>query len=108
MPPLIARFAPALLRRLSVATAFSLLVTVGVSLSSGAMAAPTQPHYTYSKKQEIGEARAAAIAARNSGGKVLKVKRQGDGYRVKVLQPSGRVKNLWIDARSGKVKGQKK
>ncbi len=93
-----------MLKKLSVALVLASVVTVSLSTE----AAPVLPQYSHGKKQDIGEARAAAIAARNSGGKVLKVKRQGNGYKVKVLQPSGRVKNVWVDANSGKMKSSKK
>lgn len=83
-----------------------LVLTCSLTIVSTVNAAPVQAHYQLNKKQGISAAQAATIAARSSGGKVLKVNRQGDGYRVKVLQPSGRVKNIWVDARSGKVKGK--
>jgi uncharacterized membrane protein YkoI len=55
----------------------------------------------------ISENEAAAIALRQTGGKVLSVNLKGGKnpfYQVKVLLESKRVKTLRIDARSGKVR----
>lgn len=51
--------------------------------------------------QDIGQAQAAAIAQSRYGGKVLKISRQGNTYRVKLLLPSGVVKTVSVDASNG-------
>lgn len=51
--------------------------------------------------QDIGQAQAATIAQRRYGGKVLKISRQGNTYRVKLLLPSGVVKTVSVDASNG-------
>ena len=53
----------------------------------------------------ISKAQAAALAQQRHGGEVLKVSRSGDGYQVKLLLPSGRVKAVRVDGRSGRVSG---
>lgn len=46
----------------------------------------------------ISAGEAAEIARRQYGGEVLKVSRAGNGYRIKLLLPSGTVKTVYIDA----------
>ena len=53
----------------------------------------------------ISKAEAAALAQQRHGGEVLKVSRSGDGYQVKLLLPSGRVKSVRVDGHSGRVGG---
>lgn len=48
--------------------------------------------------QSISPGEAAKIAKKRYGGKVLKIKRDGNKYRIKLLLPSGKVKNVYIDA----------
>jgi hypothetical protein len=48
------------------------------------------------KRQRISAGQAAAKAQRQHGGEVLKVRAAGDGYRVKLLLPSGTVKTVFI------------
>ncbi|MBX9963487.1 MAG: hypothetical protein K2Y35_10550 [Burkholderiales bacterium] len=46
---------------------------------------------------------AVAIVQRQTGGKVLDARPQGDGYRVKVLTRSGDVVVVFVDGRTGDV-----
>ena len=48
--------------------------------------------------------RAAAIAASATGGRVLKVERQGSVYKVRVLLDGQRVRNVSVDARTGALR----
>lgn len=51
--------------------------------------------------------RAAEIARRATGGRVLRVDRRGNGhgrYRVKVLVDGQRVRHVVVDAQSGRVR----
>lgn len=57
------------------------------------------------EKKEISKSQAASIAQSSFGGKVLSVSREGNSYRVKLLQESGRVKIVRVDARTGRVSG---
>ncbi len=41
---------------------------------------------------------AAALATEGGNDKVLKVERKDGKYRVKLLQPSGRIKYRWLEA----------
>lgn len=52
---------------------------------------------------EISADRAATIARNATGGRVLKVQRKGDVYQVRVLLDGERVRNVKVDARSGRV-----
>ncbi len=53
-------------------------------------------------KRGIGSREAAKIAKEYIGGKVLKVRPSGDGHRVKILLPSGKVTYINVNA-DGKI-----
>jgi hypothetical protein len=54
---------------------------------------------------DVSAAQAGSLAAKRTGGKVLKVSEEERNgrrvYRVKVLLPEGRVKTLFIDSKTG-------
>jgi len=50
------------------------------------------------QQQGISASQAAERARRQYGGEVLKVQHDGNGYRVKLLLPSGIVKSVYIPA----------
>lgn len=58
---------------------------------------------------EVNTSDAAALVAKKTGGKVLKVteeERNGQWvFRVKVLMPEGRVKTLFVDKQTGSIGG---
>lgn len=58
---------------------------------------------------QIKPARAAAIAKKRYGGKVMSIdSRKHDGrviYRIKLLQEDGRLRNVRVDGRTGKILG---
>ncbi|WP_236074732.1 PepSY domain-containing protein [Teredinibacter purpureus] len=54
----------------------------------------------------VSRSQAANAAQRRYGGKVLSVSRKESLYRVKLLQDSGKVIIVSVDARSGKVSGR--
>lgn len=54
-------------------------------------------------QSEISSDQAAAIARRATGGRVLKVKRKGGVYHVRVLLDGDRVRKVHVDARTGRV-----
>ncbi|NJN46482.1 MAG: hypothetical protein HC808_08400 [Candidatus Competibacteraceae bacterium] len=59
-----------------------------------------------SQRQGLSSDQAASAARSATGGKVLGVrggKRDGGSYSVRVLLPDGRVRNLRVDAQTGKV-----
>ena len=60
-------------------------------------------HRTQLAQSEISSDQAAAIARRATGGRVLKVKRKGGVYQVRVLLDGERVRNVSVDARTGRV-----
>ena len=58
--------------------------------------------------QRLSPSEAADSARNHTGGKVLKVKSPQGGnntdYRIKVLLPQGKVRNVTVDGNSGKVR----
>jgi hypothetical protein len=57
--------------------------------------------------QQLSPSEAAASARNITGGKILKVRPMKGSrvdYRVKVLSPEGRVRNIIVDGNSGKVR----
>jgi len=59
-----------------------------------------------SKQNKVqNSSQAARIVKSRVGGKVLKVKNNGNsGYRVKVIKNNGHIINVNVDAKTGKVK----
>lgn len=57
-----------------------------------------------SRSTDINKTQAADRARQQVKGRVLKVEKQKNQYRVKVLQKSGRVVSVDVDKNSGKVK----
>jgi uncharacterized membrane protein YkoI len=49
---------------------------------------------------------AAQKAQRHFGGKVLKVKAQNNGYRVKLIKKNGYIITVFVDAKSGQISGR--
>ena len=65
---------------------------------------PPREHYLARRQADIGADAAAASASRATGGRVLSVRKGKRGtYRVKVLLPGGRVRNVTVDGDSGQV-----
>lgn len=52
----------------------------------------------------ISSDRAASIARNATGGRVLKVKRKGGVYQVRVLLDGERVRNVSVDAQTGQLR----
>ena len=48
---------------------------------------------------------AAQIAKGRFGGKVLKVKKQQSGYRVKLIKSDGHIISVYVDAKTGRISG---
>ena len=57
---------------------------------------PAQGQASKQERVSLTPAEAAAKARARHGGKVLKVQRKGNGYRVRLLQDSGRVITVTI------------
>lgn len=49
---------------------------------------------------------AAQQAQRSFGGKVLKVKAQKSGYKVKLIKKDGYIITVFVDAKSGQISGR--
>ncbi|MDN4501146.1 PepSY domain-containing protein [Alteromonadaceae bacterium BrNp21-10] len=71
-----------------------LLIILGLSFSANAKE---------DDKQAVDRAQAIERAKKDTNGRVLKVNQDKDKYRVKVLQKSGRVVQVDVDKKSGKV-----
>tara|TARA_R110000744_G_scaffold31715_18_gene74540 strand:+ start:537 stop:812 length:276 start_codon:yes stop_codon:yes gene_type:complete len=70
-----------------------------ISLSSGLLGHA----YAQDDSAKIDKNQAAQKAQQQVQGRVLKVDQSKNKYRVKVLQKSGRVVNVDVDKRSGRV-----
>ncbi|MCW8936087.1 MAG: PepSY domain-containing protein [Gammaproteobacteria bacterium] len=57
----------------------------------------------YADKQVISKQQAVSIALQQHPGRVLSVKHNGNVYRVKILNASGEVRSISVDANSGKT-----
>lgn len=77
---------------LSVTTLALTLLLLPTPLTSNAAARPEQA----TASREISSSEAAARARSQYGGRVIKVQKQGRSYRVRLLQPSGRVITVTI------------
>ncbi|MBL4823231.1 MAG: hypothetical protein JKX90_06890 [Colwellia sp.] len=49
---------------------------------------------------------AAQLAQRRFGGKVLKVRTQKTGYKVKLIKKDGHIISVFVNAKSGKINGR--
>ncbi len=48
---------------------------------------------------------AAQLVKGRFGGKVLKVKKQKSGYRVKLIKANGHIVSVYVDAKTGRMSG---
>lgn len=66
-------------------------------------------HFGFGQPQPLGTDQVIRIVEQRTGGKVINVQPNKAGlfYKVRVLQPNGRVKNLVIDGRDGQLKRHK-
>lgn len=83
-----------------------LALTAAVSLAAAPVYGGGHKHRslrTQLAQSEISADQAASIARRATGGRVLKVKRKGGVYHVRVLLDGERVRKVNVDARTGRV-----
>jgi uncharacterized membrane protein YkoI len=81
-------------------------LTLAVSLAAGPVHGKDHKRRgqrTQLAQAEISADRAAAIARNATGGRVLKVQRKNGVYQVRVLLDGERVRNVSVDARTGRV-----
>ncbi|WP_088329239.1 PepSY domain-containing protein [Lacimicrobium sp. SS2-24] len=74
----------------------------------GALCVIAAPQAKETDQDQIDKASAAQKARQQVNGRVLKVDRTKDNYRVKVLKKSGRVVSVDVDPKSGKVSNKDK
>jgi competence protein ComGC len=60
------------------------------------------------EQEQMDKTKAAQKARQQVNGRVLKVDRKKDNYRVKMLKKSGRVVSVDVDSRSGQVSSKEK
>ena len=61
---------------------------------------------TQSSEFRVKSSKQAAKAAKGRfGGKVLKVQKQKSGYRVKLIKTNGQIVSVYVDAKTGRIKG---
>ncbi|MAR91332.1 MAG: PepSY domain-containing protein [Pseudomonadota bacterium] len=81
------------------------LMVIGLAGGLAASAGTAAPVWL----AQLSTSEAAAIVARRTGGKVLKVTEEERGgervYRVKVLLPEGRIKTVFVNKATGGVGG---
>lgn len=77
----------------ALSTTLLLTLLAGVIVAPAAMA---QGSKAKEQRVQVTARQAAAQAQAQYGGKVLKVRRQGNGYKVRLLLDSGRVINVTI------------
>lgn len=89
-------------------TIAALVLLACASGASASASAPYHPHnpVTAHSQCAISAAKAGKIASQLYGGKVIDVKQVNangrTAFRVKLLQPNGRIHSVLIDANSGK------
>jgi len=81
----------------------SLFIAAMLILSSSFLLGPAAVAKDKHEQQRISGPQAAQRALQAAPGKVLKVERRGNVYRVKIHQKSGRVVYVTVDAITGKV-----
>ncbi len=90
-----------------------LMTVLGISVSPATARPPAfkqdAPVVLLAQQDDIGPGAASAAASAASGGRVLGVHRirsaNGVIYKVKVLLPGGRVRNVIVNGRTGQVHG---
>lgn len=75
------------------------LLLLGTAIAPSAFALQSDKQ----QSQDISKSQAAEKARAQVKGRVLKVEKRKNDYRVKVLQKSGRVVTVDVDGRSGRV-----
>lgn len=60
------------------------------------------------EQEQMDKTKAAQKARQQVNGRVLKVDRKKDNYRVKMLKKSGRVVSVDVDSKSGQVSSKEK
>ncbi len=98
------------------ALSLSCCLALGLAFAVPCLTAEARTNTTYLLAQnnagdearaQIKPARAAAIAKKLYGGKVMSIdSRERDGrliYRVKLLQDDGRLRNVRVDGRTGRI-----
>jgi len=80
--------------------AIALALSAAVPAAQAQGFAPDRGRYKEDREQaaRISAAQAAEIARQRTGGRVLSVKSERDGYQVKVLTPRGDVRYVFVSA----------
>ena len=87
----------------------ALVLAIGCGFAHAADKQQSQSNGMQSQQQAqaLNKSQAGKLALQQLGGKILKIQSQNNhgqqGYKVKLLQSSGHVKQVWVDANSGKI-----
>ena len=87
----------------------TLVLATGCGFAKAADKQQSQSNDVQSQQQvqALDKSQAGQLALQQLGGKILKIQSQNNqgkqGYKVKLLQSSGHVKQVWVDANSGKI-----
>ena len=90
----------------------ALVLATGCGFANAADKQQSQSNTVQSQQQiqALNKSQAGQLALRQLGGKILKIQSQNNqgkqgkqGYKVKLLQSNGHVKQVWVDANSGKI-----
>ena len=102
-----------MVRRLMCSVLFSVIFSASCSIllspiiTTAAVALPylnmSNSQANNAKKSSVDQQQAIAKAKQSVQGKVLKIDRKKEHYRVKMLNPKGRVISVNVDRQSGKV-----
>ena len=90
--------------RRGVAIRFALIAMVAAASLAAAPVQAGQHNRGSNFAAEISPDGAAAIARGATGGRVLKVERRGSVYVVRVLLDGEQVRNVTVDARTGRLR----
>jgi len=84
----------------------ALVLAAGCGFAEATDKLQSQPN-SQQQVQALNKSQAGKLALEQLGGKILKIQSQNNqgqhGYKVKLLQSSGHVKQVWVDANSGKI-----
>jgi uncharacterized membrane protein YkoI len=79
----------------------ALLLSAQPSLAMASADRLFKPFWQLAQNTPLTAKQAAKLAEKKFGGRVLNIKPQGDNYRIKLLQESGRVIHVIVDANKG-------
>ena len=77
---------------------------MSAQFDSNRQARPLIRRYAQQRRISASQAKSAAMS-RHRGAKFINVQLVGDNYRVRLQQKNGRIIDVYVDARTGRVRG---